>query len=223
MRASKGATVGTVWLNADMSAPSSRPGVRIDGDHLGAALAEPVVACVEEGLTPAFPPLGNGLTLRLSSAAIFDNGLAGEIFVDALVNRHWLPEDRRDRAILAIHEALANAVIHGNFEISGGNATSLNGFREQGLLIASRMTDPAYGPRPITLTANVTPLGLEIAIQDCGKGFPAPSAHLDPSSMHVAPTDKKGRGLGLMQESADELRHEDGGRRTVLFFRTVAP
>jgi len=212
---------GTVWRITNGNGEYRPETVRIDGEHLGIALASPTCVCTEIGLEPALPAIEKGLVLRLSSRTIFEGDDPGSDFIEAIINRTWLAQERRDSAQLAIHEALANAVIHGNFGISGGNATTPDAFREQGLLITSRLSDPAFSNLPVTLSAHVNSQGLEISVQDCGSGFSA--AQSDYSGSDIPPSAKKGRGLSLMQASSDELRHEDNGRRVVLFFSNALP
>lgn len=97
---------------------------------------------------------------------------------------------RAFRLRAAVGEAVANAVRHGN------------------------RCDPA---RRVRVTAEVGPGGIRVSVQDEGEGFD-PGAVPDPTGpAGRGRTD--GRGLFLLRRLADEVRHEDGGRRVVLFLR----
>lgn len=98
-----------------------------------------------------------------------------------------LPVARRLR--VAVGEALANAVIHGNGE------------------------DPR---KAVRITAEAGPGGARVVVQDEGRGFD-PGAVPDPTRPAGRQRDH-GRGLHLQRRLADRLRHEDGGRRVELFF-----
>ena len=157
-----------------------------------------------------------GLVVRLSCRAVFGAGDLAECFADALIERHWLANERRDQIMLALHEALANAVIHGNLGLGSGDVLDIQAFIAQGQTIERRLDDPAYGLLPITLIATPKDQGVVVSVQDSGSGFTAPPAISDPNDME--PESKHGRGMGLMRVSSDGMHYEDQGRRVVLFF-----
>jgi Histidine kinase-like ATPase domain len=211
-------TLATVWQKSETGLHPCPASVCVNGEHLFQALAWPTVVCIEQGQDPALPDFDQGLMLRLSSTTIFTEGNVGESFVDAVIARGWLYKRHRDSAILALHEGLANAVIHGNFAISGGNATDVDSFREHGLLIERRLSDPFYNQRAVTVMAQSTAGGVEISIQDHGGGFIRPAEDRRVTLDNLSPLTKRGRGLGLMQNVCSDMRYEDGGRRLVLIF-----
>ena len=180
------------------------------------ALQEPTCICIEQGQDRTVPALEKGLLLRLSSRTIFASGDLGESFTDAMIDRHWLDAARRDHMILALHEALANAVIHGSLDISNNDVLDIQSFIQQGNAIENRIDDPVYGLMPITLTAQKVDTGLEVTIHDCGRGFIAEECWRNPDDL--APELKHGRGMGLMQVSSDAMHYEDHGRKVVLLF-----
>ena len=213
----------TIWQNGGDGSFPCPDGVPIDGENLRRALAVPTVACVEIGQDTSFPHFDMGLVVRLSSVTAFEDGDLGSVFVDSLIARNWLLPERRDHAVLAMHEALANAVIHGNLGIEGGNATTIDDFREQGLLISRRIGDPAFSQLAVTLMAVADHHGVEISIQDCGNGFSKDLNDDDVGVAQISPLAKKGRGMGLMRSSSDGVRYEDNGRRVVLFYAKETP
>ena len=210
--------LATIWQKGGDGAVPLSDEISIEGELLRRALAAPTIACIEKGQDDIIPHPQDGLAVRLSSISFFEDDGVPSIFVDSLIDRQWLSAKRRDDAILVLHEALANAIIHGNFGIEGGNATDPDSFREQGLLITRRLTDPDYGHLPVTLSARLIDQGLEISVQNCGEGF-TPNFDLDLHAIAmISPLAKKGRGLGLMQDSSDGIRYEDRGCRLVIFF-----
>ncbi len=214
--------IGTVWHGAGDGAKPIPATVRIDGDNLSTALAAPTIACVESALDVPSTPTETGLILKLTSSTFFEDGDPGTTFIESLVARNWLAQDRQYDAILALHEALANAIIHGNLAIAGGNAETPEEFKLQGQLIVDRLGDPAFGNLPVTLTAQIVDNGLEISIQDCGKGFTPRPIDPDAPEPDVGILAKRGRGIGLIRESSDGMRHEDNGRRTIIFYSTAS-
>ena len=92
------------------------------------------------------------------------------------------------------HEALTNAVVHGNG------------------------TDPA---KPVTATCRVEPDQLTITIEDEGNGFD-PDNVPDPTA-EANVLRESGRGVFLMRAYTDECRFERGGRRVILVKRFDLP
>ena len=106
-------------------------------------------------------------------------------FVDKLMlllrNCGCVPENVSDVEI-ALREALANAIIHGNHE------------------------DPR---KHVHVTCRCEPEEVSITVKDEGRGFdvsnvPDPTAPQNIGSVH-------GRGIYLMKTSSDEVRFEEGG------------
>jgi serine/threonine-protein kinase RsbW len=88
---------------------------------------------------------------------------------------------------MAVHEALSNAVEHGNH------------------------SDPA---KQVTLTCHLQPHQLAITVDDEGEGFD-PADVPDPTREENL-LREGGRGIFLIQRYADECRFENRGRRLVL-------
>ena len=106
-----------------------------------------------------------------------------------LADRCDCPEERQADLEIALREALANAISHGN---AGGSG------------------------RRVFLRCYAGPgAGILVAVRDEGEGFD-PSDVPDPRSadrMHLT----HGRGLLLMRELMDRLEYRRGGREVVLF------
>src|SRR5262249_45047351 len=96
------------------------PGVSLwDGaseQSLARALQPPVVYCVEQGLRDALLEAGglfHSLGLAVTTRAAFRLPVANA-FVDAVDQRLQLDDDLRVRMLTVLHEAVINAVLHGN-------------------------------------------------------------------------------------------------------------
>lgn len=121
---------------------------------------------------------------------------------------------------LALYEALANALEHGNLEISFDEKSAAmlepNGIDT---LIRTRMADERLRGRRIHITAIYTPSEICYTVRDDGLGFD-PEAQLqkplaDTSALH-------GRGITLIRHYMDEVEWEAGGR-AICMRKTVHP
>src|SRR5262245_28106851 len=120
---------------------------------------------------------------------------------------------RASRLTLALHEALTNAVIHGNLDVSSD-------LKEQGdhafaEAVAARCADPAYGGRLVEVEARYDGHGATWVFTDQGKGFDHAAA-LRRLGEPPDPDKPSGRRLMMMRAFVDEVRFEQGGRRVVL-------
>ena len=120
---------------------------------------------------------------------------------------------------VALEEALLNAVIHGNLEVSSASRERGDGTFER--LIEARAADPAYRDRRVHVRLRFDGPELEFTIRDEGPGFdvaalPDPT---DPANLVKA----SGRGLLLMRAFMDEVTHNAAGNQITLRERCAAP
>jgi CheY-like chemotaxis protein/anti-sigma regulatory factor (Ser/Thr protein kinase) len=115
------------------------------------------------------------------------------------------------RVGVALHEALRNAISHGNLEAG----PSLGDDHEPDQrLIEERRTQEPYRLRKVEVTARTSPNEAVYVIRDEGPGF-------DPAGL-PDPTDPgnlgrvRGRGLVLIRTFMDEVRHNDKGNEITL-------
>jgi anti-sigma regulatory factor (Ser/Thr protein kinase) len=111
-----------------------------------------------------------------------------------------------------IQESLSNAIIHGNLELNSlyKNAKDYDAFYE---LVQSRMQQPSFSERRITVVAWHNGLSLRVAVSDQGKGFSIPD--YDPNN--IAP---HGRGLMLIRSLCDDVYVGDDRRTLWMMFHT---
>jgi anti-sigma regulatory factor (Ser/Thr protein kinase) len=122
-------------------------------------------------------------------------------------------ESRADRLLLALHEGVTNAVIHGNLEIDSDlKEREDNTFIEK---LAVRAADPHFHRRTVDIVVSYDGQRCQWTIVDQGPGFDVEGvlARAGRSGADQVPS---GRGLLLMRNFMDEMRYEDGGRKLIL-------
>jgi hypothetical protein len=191
---------------------------QVDADHLRWALNLPLLVCIEAGTENDCGAFGPDLTFAvvLSSRTAFRVDPATAI-IDALVGQGRLPEDRRPDCQLSLWEAISNGLIHGNLELSWSDK-SLDTFLQQAADIESRLASDDYGTRPLTILVSEKSGVIEIAVTDNGPGFTQTAPTPTPDDEAAV----GGLGLSLIQQHADSVRIEDGGRTTILQYRQTA-
>jgi CheY-like chemotaxis protein len=116
---------------------------------------------------------------------------------------------------VALQEALANAMYHGNLQV--GSECRESSHTEYHATIAKRCVESPYRDRCVRITARLTRSEAVFAIRDEGEGFD-PSELPDPRE--AANLEKaSGRGVLLMRSFMDEVRFEDCGRSVTLVKR----
>lgn len=124
-------------------------------------------------------------------------------------------ERDRTRIGVALEEALLNAIIHGNLEVSSKLRDLDDGSYEK--LIALRVGKSPYKDRRVDVTARFAPNEVEFVIRDEGPGFdvsklPDPT---EPENMAHA----HGRGVLLMRTFMDEVTYNEVGNQVTLWKR----
>ena len=154
--------------------------------------------------------------LRLHSRPELIGGAVDEL-VDRAIDAGAVPRKSAYRVKLALHEALTNAVVHGNLELQSslkeeGDDTFFRAMEE-------RLADPRLAGRMVTVEADSDGNTYRWSITDQGPGFDLNSVDSilkpDPSE-EVRPC---GRGLALIQACVDEMHFEMGGCRVILGVR----
>ncbi len=172
------------------------------------------LSCIDET-----PPVGQ-ILVETSHAYVFPN----DRLAVPPVLRHVQAElerfgvcGRPDRLRVAVglEEALVNAIIHGNLEVSSKLRDAADDSFER--KIAERRTTAPFGDRRARLVATFRPGEATFVVSDEGRGF-------DPSDV-PDPTDPEnlvkphGRGLLLMRTFLDEVSHNAIGNEVTLVKR----
>ena len=126
---------------------------------------------------------------------------------DNLQRVGFATEAVRTQIGMALMEALANAMLHGNLEI--GSELRRTDREAFDALVAERMSSEPYASRRVRCEAKESPERVEYTIADEGPGFD-PSVLPDPTDsanlLEVA-----GRGIMLMESFMDEVEFSDNG------------
>ncbi|PWC34291.1 ATP-binding protein [Azospirillum sp. TSO35-2] len=199
----------------------------VDADDGAAALA-PLMAAAAAA----------DLYVNLSTGTAHDLQLGSRLLA-ALAARHPLATERRDDIELALHEAVSNALVHGNLGVDGMKELSAAELERFSRDLGDRLADPRLAARRIAITVRIDrtdgskdgggedgdcedgggPIAV-VEIADDGPGF-VPNA-VQPGAQPGAPQPDhgaSGRGLALIGTIADGLEICDGGRRVRLRFR----
>lgn len=162
---------------------------------------------------PATAVLADACHLRIPSQPDWINPTV-EYLVHRAVRCGAVAADRETKLTIALHEALTNAIIHGNLGIS----SDLKESGDDAFLraVAARLTDPVHATRVVDVRASYDGQVARWVMHDQGSGFDAHAAlrrldEVEPDLCRLS-----GRGLLMMRAFTDELRYEDGGRRLEL-------
>jgi len=123
-------------------------------------------------------------------------------------------ESRSGKLLVAMHEALANAVIHGNLEISSQ-------LKEEGddafaRALAQRSADAGFNERMVEIDVDYDGQRCQWTITDEGKGFDVEKVLARCLSDDPEVLLASGRGILMMRSFLDEVRFEKEGRRLVM-------
>jgi len=128
-----------------------------------------------------------------------------------------LTTEERGAVRLMVHEALLNAIEHGNLGVTlQEKAAALKEDRYEALL-AERAAEPGRAHRQVVLTATISDHEIRCTVTDMGGGFdwagqPDPR---DPKNL----LRENGRGLLLIQLNADEIFHGGSGNEITMVKR----
>lgn len=125
------------------------------------------------------------------------------------------PEEDLSRCGVALTEALVNAIVHGNLELSSDLVEQGSGVLDRH--VRERQVQPPYCHRRVYVELHATRHEAACVIRDEGQGFD-PESLPDPTSpeMLLRP---HGRGLLLIRTFMDEVRFGLGGRQITLIKR----
>lgn len=124
---------------------------------------------------------------------------------------------KRLKLALSIHEALRNALEHGNLELSSGMKPEfmLNGSEDAyHRLLGERLADPAYADKKVVIRHVRKSDRLELTIRDEGKGFD----HRSYTGGAKSPTDigSHGNGILMMRSGVSEISYNGVGNEVTL-------
>jgi anti-sigma regulatory factor (Ser/Thr protein kinase) len=121
------------------------------------------------------------------------------------------------RVMMALHEALTNAVIHGNLGVSSDlKEHGDHAFVEA---VTARCADPGFADRVVDIQASYDGESARWVFTDQGAGFDVERILGRLEADGPDPTRPSGRGLLIMRAFVDEMSYDQGGRRLTLTLR----
>ncbi|KZB69791.1 SpoIIE family protein phosphatase [Thalassospira sp. MCCC 1A02491] len=170
-------------------------------------------------LAPLIPTNGgrsHALSVCMSTRSAYHLPVARK-FVTALRHRGLIAEKIAATVEMAVQEAFANSLIHGNLELDTSGHLSMDSFTELGEETKRRLASSKHGARVILLTARRKKNGhIVITVNDQGNGFTPPS---DSCSTAVAGRKTTfGRGLPLIKSLCHSVSFSRSGRSIELQF-----
>lgn len=119
---------------------------------------------------------------------------------------HLIPAEQLSRVMLVIHEAVSNAVYHGNLRVPQ-QIRSRQSFPEYETELAG--SDPTLLKRTVDLVLDIHGTSAEIMVSDCGGGF---DYQRELSRTHPPDPDREtGRGIFLLKQTVDNMEFRDNG------------
>jgi anti-sigma regulatory factor (Ser/Thr protein kinase) len=130
-----------------------------------------------------------------------------------LVDHGWLFADRLHDLELCLHEAISNAVVHGNLGIQHGPGGDRHAFDRFHGEIHARLAIREYARRRVAIDISNRPDDILVVVTDEGEGF-------QPSSRTEMAVDaKSGRGLHILRQLSDDVELMAGGRCINMMFK----
>lgn len=155
----------------------------------------------------------SGLYLALTTPTAFNQVDTAKIVCDALVARGALPLHMRANVEMALHETVANGILHGNLRTNIGLKDDTEFYAAFCDHLKDLLENADVHRRWIEITASWTADELDIAVDDEGDGYDPERADAD-APEPIA----HGRGLAIVSALASEVTVSRGGRRTSLRF-----
>jgi anti-sigma regulatory factor (Ser/Thr protein kinase) len=126
-------------------------------------------------------------------------------------------ETRSGKLMIALHEAITNAVVHGNLEIASAlKEQGNNAFAEA---LARRAADQALSSREVDILIDYDGDVCRWMITDQGQGFDVEKVIARCTSDDPEILLASGRGILMMKSFLDDVRYDLGGRRVILSLR----
>jgi anti-sigma regulatory factor (Ser/Thr protein kinase) len=172
------------------------------------ALRSPEGRFIEPGCTP--PHRAPGLCITVRTETAFRLPLAA-LLLAVVAERVHVSDEQGCAIELALHEAVANAVMHGNLAVPNSGRGSAEEYACFCSTLNRCLSDPVVRARRVIINAWWTATCLCFAVSDEGRGF---------AFRNIVPADDTphGRGIGLMQELAQTVHWNQRRRRVILAF-----
>ena len=159
--------------------------------------------------------IGSSINLSIPSDDSLVSGVISRL-EQPLIELELFDEGERMQIAMALDEALTNAIVHGNLEVSS-ELRQIDDGQQFYDMVSARKTESPFCDRSVAVCLEVTRDEAVFKIQDEGSGF-------DPAKLRD-PTDPEnlekagGRGLLLINAFMDEVSHNECGNRITMIKR----
>jgi anti-sigma regulatory factor (Ser/Thr protein kinase) len=188
--------------------PRKRPRIRADAQGVKAAQpASPLASATASTSRPRAPE-----HLRILSRPDWVEPVA--MFLKEKAMAAGVCDDAgAQRLVIAMTEAITNAVVHGNYELSSALKEQQGAFREA---LEQRKADPTFASRVVDVRVDFQPDRCIWTVTDQGRGFDVEHAlsRLDSDDPEVILA--SGRGISIMKAFVDEVWWDQNGRQVHL-------
>ena len=129
----------------------------------------------------------------------------------------WGDSINSSRITVPLHEALTNAIVHGNLEVSSElkEDEDTDRFSEA---LAIRSSQSEYATRKVQIVVDYNEHCIAWSITDEGKGFDVARV-LEKAALEEPSHLASGRGVMMMKAFMDDVRFDQGGRRVQMTLR----
>lgn len=172
------------------------------------ALHGPTASYVEAGLWSGRSRLPLRMILSTASAHKLP---AAAVFTQALKTRAKLSSEVAADVELALHEAVSNAILHGNLGISSEGRDTVDGLAIYSQRVSERLADQKAGRRVVAIEAWWSARRILIGVTDEGDGFDLTAQGHMTEAAH-------GRGIFIMQAVSQGISWNQRRRRLLLTF-----
>jgi DNA-binding response OmpR family regulator len=133
---------------------------------------------------------------------------------DRMVPLGFASPGNLDVIAMAFHEALVNALEHGNLDMDSSlKGDFITGQDTYAVLLQSRLEDPAFASRRVEVFVSTTPERYEVTIRDDGPGFDYQKlTKIADDTL----TKQCGRGLAMIRMVMDEVVYNEKGNQIQL-------
>ena len=133
---------------------------------------------------------------------------------DRMVPLGFAQPSNLDVLAMAYHEALVNALEHGNLDMDSSlKGDFITGQDTYAALLHNRLEDPAFASRRVDVFVSTTPERYEVTIVDDGPGF---DIRRITKISNDTLTKQCGRGLAMIRMVMDEVTHNEKGNQVRL-------
>ena len=139
---------------------------------------------------------------------------AGSRLRDRAIVAGACDEVAAERLVMAITEAVTNAIVHGNFELESELKHRGDGSFAREL--EKRREDPEYASRVVDIRVDYEPTRCVWTVTDQGRGFDADGLLKQLDVMSPEDEMPFGRGIMIMRAFVDEVSWSQGGRQVRL-------